>query len=60
MKDWRSLLLQYLLQQNISLAGEEMPVSEEREWKRRSSKLFLTDLTLIMWIDPLAVIFGLQ
>ena len=60
LKDWRTLLLQYLLQQNISLTGENKPVSDRNEVKKCGGMHLLTDLALMMRIDPLALIFGLR
>ena len=34
LKDWRTLLFQYLLQQNRSLTGEDEPVSDRNEVKK--------------------------
>ena len=60
LKDWRTLLLQYLLQQNRSVIGEDEPISTKSEMKRCGGMPLLTDLALMMRIDPLALIFGLR
>ena len=59
-KDWRTLLLQYLLQQNRSLTREDKRISSMSEVKRCGGMPLLTDLALMMRIDPLAMIFGLR
>ena len=57
LKDWRNLLFQYLLQLNISLAGEDKSISNESELKKCGGMPLLTDLALMMRIDPLALRF---
>ena len=59
MKDWRILLLQYLLQQNRSIAGEEKVATGASEFKQYSGMPLLTDLAVMMRIDPLALVHGL-
>ena len=60
LKDWRTLLLQYLLQQNRSLTREDKPISGRSELKRCGGMPWLIDFALMMRIDPLALIFGLK
>ena len=60
LNDWRTLLIQYLLQQNRSLAEEDKSVSNESEVKKCGRMPLLTDLALMMRIEPLALIFGLK
>ena len=60
MKDWRILLIQYLLQQNRSITGEDKIATETSECKKYCGMPLLTDLTVMMRIDPLAVVFGLR
>ena len=59
-KDWRTLLPQYLLQQNRRLAGVDKPVSDEKERKKCGGMPLLFDLTLKMLVDPLALIIGVR
>ena len=60
MKDWRILLLQYLLQQNRSITGEDKLAMDAAECKQYSGMPLLTDLAVMMRIDPLALTHGLQ
>ena len=60
MKDWRSLLLQYLLQQNRSVTGEDKVATDASECKQYCGMPLLTDLAVMMRIDPLALIHGLR
>ena len=60
MKDWRTLLLQYLLQQNRSVTGEEKVATDASECKQYCGMPLLTDLAVMMRIDPLALIHGLR
>ena len=60
LKDWGTLLLHYLLQQSRSLTGEDQPVSSRSEVRRCRGMPLLTDLALMMLIDPLDLIFGLR
>ena len=60
MKDWRILLLQYLLQQNRSITGEDKVAMDAGECKQYCGMPLLTDLAVMMRIDPLALIHGLR
>ena len=60
MKDWRILLLQYLLHQNRSIAGEDKVATGSSECNQYCGMPLLTDLTKIMQIDPLALVHGLR
>ena len=60
MKDWRTLLLQYLLQQNRSITGEDKVATDECECKQYCGMPLLTDLAVMMRIDTLALIHGLR
>ena len=60
MKDWRTLLLQYLLQQNRSVTGEDKVATDTSECKQYCGMPLLTDLAVVMRIDPLALIHGLR
>ena len=60
MKDWRILLLQYLLQQNRSVTGEDKVATDAGECKQYCGMPLLTDLAVMMRIDPLALIHGLR
>ena len=60
MKDWRTLLLQYLLQQNRSVTGEDKVAKDAGECKQYCGMPLLTDLAVMMRIDPLALIHGLR
>ena len=59
MKDWRTLLLQYLLQQNRSVTGEDKVATDASECKQYCGMPLLIDLAVMMRIDPLALIHGL-
>ena len=56
MKDWRILLLQYLLQQNRSVTGEDKVATDAGESKQYCGVPLLTDVAFMMRIDPLALI----
>ena len=60
LKEWRTLLLQYLLQRNRNLTREDKPVSDGNEVKKCGRYPLLTKIALMMWVDPLALIFGLR
>ena len=60
MKDWRILLLQYLLQQNRSITGDDKVATEASECKEYCGMPLLTDLAVMMRIDPLALVHGLS
>ena len=60
MKGWRTLLFQYLLQQNRSLTGEDKIIAGASEIKKYGGMPLLTDLAVIMRINPLALVFGLR
>ena len=60
MKDWRILLLQYLLTQNRSITGEDKVATGVGEGKQYCGMPLLTDLGVMMRIDPLALIHGLR
>ena len=60
MKDWRTLLIQYLLQQNKSVMGEDKVATGISERKQHCGMPLLTDLCVMMRIDPLALVFGLR
>ena len=60
MKDWRTLLLQYLLQQNRSVKGEDKVATDAGECKQYCGMPLLTDLAVMMRIDPLALNNGLR
>ena len=60
MKDWRNLLLQYLLQQNRSVTGEDKLATDAGESKQYCGMPLLTGLAVMMRIDPLALIHGLR
>ena len=60
MKDWRTLLLQYLLQQNRSVTGEDKVATDAGECKQYCDMPLLTNLAVMMRIDPLALIHGLR
>ena len=59
-KDWRITLLQYLLQQNRSITGGDKVATGASECKQYCDKPLLTDLPLMMRIDPLALVHGLR
>ena len=56
MRDWRILLLQYLLQQNRSVTGEDKTAAGVNECKQYCGMPLLTDLTVMMRIDPLVLV----
>ena len=60
MTDWRTLLLQYLLQQNRSVTGEDKVATDAAEYKQYCGMPLLTELVVMMRIDPLALIHGLR
>ena len=60
MKDWRILLLQYLLQQKRSVTKEDKMATGASECKQYCGMPLLTDLALMMRIDPLALVHGLR
>ena len=60
MKDWRILLLQYLLQKNRSVTGDDKVATDAGECKQYCGMPLLTDLAVMMRIDPLALIHGLR
>ena len=60
MKDWRTLLLQYILQQNRSVTGEDKVATDASECKQYCGMPLLTDLAVMMRIDPLALIHGVR
>ena len=60
MNDWRILLLQYLLQQNRSVTGEDKAATGVNECKQYCDMPFLTDLAVMMRIDPLVLVHELR
>ena len=60
MEDWRILLLQYLLQQNRSVTGEDKVATDAGECTQYCGMPLLTDLAGMMRIDALALIHGLR
>ena len=60
MKDCMILLLQYLLQQNRSVTGEDKLAMDAGEYKQYCGMPLLTDLAVMRRIDPLALIHGLR
>ena len=60
MKDWRILLIQYLLQHNRSITGENKIATGKSECKKYCSMLLSTDLAMMMRINPLALVFELR
>ena len=60
MKDWRILLIQYLLQQNRSITGEDKIAMGTSECKKYCGMPLSTDLDVILRIDPLALVFALR
>ena len=59
-KDWRILLLQYLLQQNRSFKGEDKVATGMNESKQYCGMPLLTDPAVMMRIDPLVLVHGLR
>ena len=53
-------MVEYLLQQHRSLTGEEETIVRASEYKKYGGIPLLTDLSLMMGIDPLALAFGLR
>ena len=53
-------MLQYLLQQNRSITGEDKVATDAGEVKQYFGMPLLTDLAVMMRIDPLALIHGLR
>ena len=60
MKDWRILFLQYLLQQNKIITGEDKVATGARECKQYCDMPLLTDLAVMMRINPLALVHRLR
>ena len=60
MKDCRFLLLQYLLQQNRSITGEDKVATGASECKQYCGMSLLTYLAVMIRIDPLALVHGLS
>ena len=53
-------MLQYLLQQNRSITGKDKVATGASECKQYCDMPLLTDLVLMMQIDPLALVHGLR
>ena len=53
-------MIQYLLQQNWIITGEDEIATEASKCKRYCGMPLLTDLTVILGIDPLALVHGLR
>ena len=60
MKVWRIPLLQYFLQQNRSITGEDQVATGASECKQYCGMPLLTDLAVMMRIGPLALAHGLR
>ena len=60
MKNWRILLLQYFLQQNRSVTGEDKAATGVNECKQYCGMPLRTDLAVMMRIDPLVLVHGLR
>ena len=60
MKDWRILLLQYLLQKNSNFTGEDKVATGASECKQNCGMPLLTDVAAMMRIDPLVLVDGLR
>ena len=60
MKDWTILLLQCLLQQNRSVTVEDKAATGVNESKQYCGMPLLTDLAVMMRIDPLVLVHGLR
>ena len=60
MKDWRTLLFQYLLQQNRRVTGVDKVATDAEECRQYCGMPLLTDLAVMMRIYPLALIHGLR
>ena len=56
----KNLLLQYPLKQNRCLIEEDKPFVDKYGLEKIGSVPFLSDLELVMGIDPLAVTFALR
>ena len=54
------LLIQYLLQQNRRVTGEDKVATGTSECRQYCGMPLLTDLAVMMRIDPLALVFGLR
>ena len=59
-KDWRILFLQYLLQQNRNVPGEDKVATGLNECKQYCGMPLPTDLAVIMRIDLLVLVHGLR
>ena len=60
-KDWRTIPIQYLLQQNRSVTGEDKVATGISQCKQHFGMPLLTDPAVMMQIDdPLALVFGLR
>ena len=53
-------MLQYLLQQNRSVTGEDKPATGVNECEQFCGMPLLTDLAVMMRIDPLFLVHGLK
>ena len=53
-------MLQYLLQQNRSITGEDKVATDASEYKQYCGMPLRTDLAVMMRVDPLALIHGLR
>ena len=60
MKDWRLLLLQYLLQHDKSITGDDKVATGAGECKQFCGMPLLTDLAVMMWIETLSLVHGLR
>ena len=60
MKDWRPLLIQHLLQQNRSFTVEDKVATGSSECKQHCGMPSLTDLAVMMQVDPLALVLRLR
>ena len=58
MKDWRTVSIHYLLQQNVTV--EDKVATGISECKKHCGMPLLTDLAVMMRIDLLALVFGLR
>ena len=59
-KDWRKHLIQYLLQQNRRIMGEDKIATGASKCKKYCGMPLLTDPAVMMRMDPLALLFGLR
>ena len=58
-RDLRHTLIQYLMQQNRFGTGEDETIQREEDVRRHAGGMpLLTDLSLAMKTDPLALIYG--